>query len=73
MVQTNLFSIPNKAPKNEESKYQNVTVIHDKCNSEANFEYFGGGKLSTYYCPVCGARVNCKPVIYGLNGWTVIR
>jgi len=72
MPQTNLFSATNKEPQNEESKYQNTTVIHDKCNAQANFEYFGGGKLPTYYCPVCRTRVNCKAVIYGLKGWTVI-
>ena len=72
MTQTNLFSIPNKAPQNEESVYENAYVIHDKCNAKANFELFGGCKLPTYYCPVCRTRVNCKAVIYGVKGWTVL-
>lgn len=72
MPQTNLFSIPKLAPQDEEPVYQNAVVIHDKCDTQANFEYFGGAKLPTYYCPKCGTRVNCKAVIYGLKGWTVL-
>ena len=72
MTQTNLFSTPNKDSQSEESVYENAYVIHDKCNAKANFELFGGCKLPTYYCPVCRTRVNCKAVIYGVKGWTVL-
>ena len=68
MTQTKLFS----QPKTEEIDPAKVKVIHDECNTEAKFDLFSGGNLPTYFCPKCNRRINCKPILSGLPGWTVI-
>lgn len=67
MTQTN-FSCPFKREIDPET----VTVIHEECNTKAEFQLFGGGQLATYFCPKCHARVNAKAVLSGYEGWKVI-